>query len=175
MKAISLLLLTLCLISCTQEPDLNLKITEPASTLENYIAARSQDGLLGPKPMIILDGGLMTMADLKLETFEFDEAASNTVAIVNKGDSEMLRVFGKAANDGLILIRTTGASDDKTSGESFKTDRILILVNGIPTHTTELKSMLPNKIAAVHVTKNSSLIPILNDIGYDAIIQVETK
>lgn len=175
MKQISLFLLTLCLISCANEPDLDLEITEPNSKLEEYITVRSHDGRLGPNPMIIVDGGLKTLSELNMEAFELNEAGGNIVAVVNKENSEMLRIFGDAASDGIVLIRTSEVTSVHISKGSFNTERVLIVVNGKATHMTDLSSLFPNKIASVHIFKNSSLLSMMEDIGYDAIIQIETK
>ncbi|GAB5525302.1 MAG: hypothetical protein Roseis2KO_31740 [Roseivirga sp.] len=175
MKKISLLLFSLFIFSCTDEADINIDTTEPVSTLENYISARSEHGQLGANPMVIVDGALKSIVTLTQEGFELDETASTSVGFIEQSHDQMLTIFGEAAKDGLVIIRTAEASAPKGSTESFKTDRLLIVVNGVPTGMNDLNDLFVNKIASVHVIKNISRLSALAELGYDGIIQVETK
>lgn len=175
MKNISLLLFSLFIFGCTDEADISIDPTEPVSSLENYISARSEHGQLGANPMVIVDGALKSIAALTQEGFELDEPASTSVGFIEQGHDEVLKIFGKAASDGLVIIRTVEAGAPNTSAESFKTDRLLIVVNGLPTGMHELNDLFVNKIASVHVIKNISRLSALAELGYDGIIQVETK
>ncbi len=175
MKKISLLLLLIFAFSCADEADISIAPIEPVSSLENYISARSEHGQLGANPMVIVDGALKSIEALTQEGFELDELASTSVGFIEQGHDEVLKIFGEAASDGLVIIRTVEADMANTSAESFKTDRLLIVVNGVPTGMNELNDLFVNKIASVHVIKNISRLSTLAELGYDGIIQVETK
>lgn len=175
MKQISLLLLTFCIISCANEADLPLETTVPQSALESYISASGLDGQLGPNPMIILNGSLKNMAELVQEGFILGKNGENTIGIIDQGNEELLHMFGEAASDGLVIIRTPQPKGDNQSPKRQLSARTLLLVNGIPTNFEELDSLFPNKIASVQVTKNSSILPVLSNMGYEGIVQIQTK
>lgn len=175
MKQISLFLLTFCTISCVKEADLPLETTVPQSALESYISSGSLDGQLGPNPMIILDGDLKSMDELVQEGFILDENEENSIAIIDQGNKELLKMFGEAASDGLIVIRTLKPEESGQSSKIPASGRVLFLVNGKPTSLDGLDNLLPNKIASVQVTKNNSILPVLSNMGYEGIVHIQTK
>lgn len=175
MKQINLLLFTLCLFSCSREAELNVEPLAPASALQQYITNGTESDLLGADPMVILDGALKSVEELELEAFQLDEGEKNTIAMIDRENEELLKIFGEAASDGLVIIRTREPGPATTSPESFNANRVLILVNGKATGISDLNSILTGKIAAIHIIKSSTLLAELTDIGYEGIVQVETR
>ncbi|MCE7990860.1 MAG: hypothetical protein HEP71_02730 [Roseivirga sp.] len=175
MKQISLILLTFCIISCANEADLPLETTVPQSALESYISSNHLDDRLGTNPMVILDGGLKSLDELVLEGFILSENEENSIGIIDQENKELLKMFGEAASDGLIVIRTIKPQESDQSSKILASGRVLLLVNGKPTSLDGFDSLLPNKIASIQVTKNSSILPVLSDMGYEGIVHIQTK
>lgn len=175
MKKISLLLLTFCIFSCTEEAALNPESETPASELESYISLRTQDGLLKANPMVILDGNLISVEDLGLTGADPIDLDAVEVGILEPQNTETQAVFGAAAANGVVIIRTDKTISTDLSKESFNTNSILFILNGKPVDMSHLDKTTIGKIASISVIKNSKMMPVLSDLGYKGIVQVITK
>lgn len=174
MKKISLLLLAFCIFSCTHESEPMPQLNEPESELAAYIQSKTLDGLLKDKPMVILDGALTSIEALTSPDFEADGLDIEKMAVLRPENKETRTVFGEAGSNGVLIIRTKEADQPVVSG-SFNSDKVLILLNGKPTSMDQLDNNVVGDIAAIHVLKNSDITSVLSGLGYESIVQVETK
>jgi hypothetical protein len=106
MKKISLLLVALPLLSCSNSPYLLSDKNSNKEFLVNYIEKLKDNGLINNEPALVLNGELITYDSLKkCNLILYKKDIDSIYAVFKKNDLGAKHLYGDSGENGVILIK----------------------------------------------------------------------
>lgn len=150
-------------MGCSTNRYLLINDIDNTDFLIDLIKDYSKQGLVGRKPIIVLDGiPHRYNYELKDSSFSFVKNDVETVEILKEEAAN--RIYGRFAKDGVILITTKTKSIKKDTKEDLHKKNILFIADGIKLKGfDDTKDINPNEIASIEVIKQPEIFGLYSD------------
>ena len=163
-------------IGCVPNRYVLLNDIENKNFLIDVIKDYQKQGLVGNKPIIVLDGiPHRYNYELKDSTLSITKNEIETIEVLKKDAAN--QIYGQYAKDGVILITTKTELTKQTINDDIRNKNILYIVDGIHVKGyNEIQNLNPKDIASITVIKQQTVFSLYSDdLTLEGIIIINTK
>ena len=137
--------------------------------LLKFIEKAKSNGQVGANPILVLDEQKV----VNLEELPKDQRFSGRILFIEEGNEEMQEIYGKGANDGVIMINSVS----KVVGEGQKQaeEKILYFLKGKEVSQKYLQKINPDSVKSVKVFKSKEQIARYTSKECDGIVVIDAQ
>jgi len=138
--------------------------------LIKFIEKAKKEGKISDNSLLVLDEEVI----LNVNEITDDQKFFGEISIINKGNREMVQVYGEKAVNGIIMIQSSPKAPDgseiKVSGNN-----LLFFIGKNEVSENDLKKLNPDSIQNVQVIKSKKEIKKHTDKECDGVVIIKLK
>ena len=164
MKKLIILLIFIFTISTNYSQESNLQEITKAELI-NFIKKAKKDGKIANNPLVVIDEEII----LDIDGLNNNQKFYGEISIVEKGNKEMIQIYGNGAINGIIMIKST-SENPQDQGIEISDGLVIFFIGNKEVTEKDLQKLNPDSILNVQVIKSKKEIEKYTDKICDGIV-----